>query len=102
VPTTTEETPGDAAGTASETGDRRRAGRAEAVSTRLIPLLRGRSADGSAASPGTPASDAVGRAWSGKPGLGPRALRGIALGVLFAIPLWIALGLLVAWIVRSH
>jgi hypothetical protein len=84
-------------GTASDAGERRRPGRAETVDEQLIPLLRGQPADGLTA---VAMSGAV--ETEDKPGLGPRALRGIAIGVLLAIPLWIGLGLLVAWVVRSH
>jgi hypothetical protein len=87
-------------GIASDAVDRRRAGRAESVNERLIPLLRGQPSDGVVAPPEAAASATL--ETGDKPGLGPGALRGIAIGMLFAIPLWIGLGLLVAWVVRSH
>jgi hypothetical protein len=91
-----------ATGTVSETVERRRPGRATTVNPELVALLRSQPGAGATVAPGTAASGAVEDASAEKPGLPPLALRGIAIGILFAIPIWVAVGLCIAWIVRSR
>jgi hypothetical protein len=91
-----------ATGSMSDTVERRRPGRAAIVNPQLVPLLRSQPGDPPTATTAAPASGAVGDASAEKPGLPPLALRGIAIGVLFAIPIWVAVGLCIVWIVRSH
>jgi hypothetical protein len=91
-----------AARTPPVAGERRRPGRRKFVSPWLIPLLRGQTGAWEGPVRETPPARVIEHDLLDRPGLGPLAFRGIAIAVLFAIPLWAALGLIVDWIITAH
>jgi hypothetical protein len=110
VPTTAED---DTKAASDTTIERRRAGRMQAVSQRLIPLLRRPFGDPAAvAAPDAAVETVVAEApevdpdvtfeqeLPGKPVLSPLTFRGIAIGMLFAIPLWGVIAFAVVWVIH--
>jgi hypothetical protein len=102
VPIVTEAVAVTSAGTPPDGAERRRPGRRKIVSPWLIPLLRGQSAGWGGTVRQTPPARRMEHDLLDRPGIGPLAFRGIAIAIVFAIPLWAALLLVVDWIISAH
>ena len=80
--------------------ERRRPGRPKTVNPNLIPILRNPA--GALMIPGhdTPGDRHTSGDFFDRPRLDHLALRGIAIALVLAIPLWGAVGFVVGWLLR--
>jgi hypothetical protein len=102
VPMMTQAVAAASAGAPPDGAERRRPGRRKIVSPGLIPLLRGQSGGWGGGGRQTPSGRGIDHDLFERPGIGPLAFRGIGIAIVFAIPLWVALGLVVDWIISAH
>jgi hypothetical protein len=102
VPTMTEAAAAATNGTVADVGDRRRPGRAKTVSPWLVPLLRRPFGAAAAAEDTETAAQTIEHDLREKPGISPLTFRGIAIAMLFAIPLWGLIGVFIAWLLRTR
>jgi len=92
----------DSDGTPTDECGHRRPDRRKIASSWLTPWLRGHAGGGFARMRQAPPPRMIEHDLFDRPGLGPLAFRGIAIAILFAIPLWAALGLVVEWVVSAY